>query len=390
MSYDPRKTSGHDCPPPPEDPADQPHEPQETECQDPPPGPEAPPLDPPAPCPDSTCDCPKKPPASANCLQDLIDDQAKQVTVAEEAGKFKAELDGILKQANTAVQAYTRARYDELIKLWLDEDKEIVDLIRKVVCAVPCWRCVIECYICPLLNELHYAEERLYGDGTLYSAVHNLYDLRYWRERDLDAKQRTLDRIKAVLAAWQDPYTTITNAINTGNKTLITKIKKSFESDPAKAVYDLFFVLIPMHLAIAPPATTSGLTTGIGKVYTVFCECDKGTSDVCCGPNVGPFSLRERLIGPQPYLIDPDLYFKIICCLVQHRYVSAKKAVANAKAAFNAVDNEIKRGKEQLDKGLKSFGTTATDAIPAGVKCCGSELDLGDQQSNDQKPTSRR
>src|SRR4029079_14917965 len=97
------------------------------------------------------------------------------------------------------------------------------------------------------------------------------------------------------------------------NKTAIDAAGKSMASDAGKVVYDVFFRLVPMHLAIAPPAA-SGTTTTIGKEYTEFCKCDTGTPDDCCGPDVGEGTLRQRLIGPQPYLIDPNDYFKIICC----------------------------------------------------------------------------
>ena len=34
-------------------------------------------------------------------------------------------------------------------------------------------------------------------------------------------------------------------------------------------------------------------------------KCDEGTPDDCCGPDVGILNLRQRLIGPLPYLVDP-------------------------------------------------------------------------------------
>ena len=85
------------------------------------------------------------------------------------------------------------------MKHWVEHDADIAKFIAKLVCDVPCWRCIIECYVCPLLNKLHYAEQWLYGDGTLYADVHNLYDLQYWHTRDKDAKERTFNRIKDVL-----------------------------------------------------------------------------------------------------------------------------------------------------------------------------------------------
>jgi hypothetical protein len=120
----------------------------------------------------------------------------------------------------------------------------IAELIRTLVCALPCWRCVIECYVCPLLNDLHYAEQWLYGDGTLYADVHNLHDLHYWHTRNKEVHERRFNRIKAVLAAWEKPAQTIEKALN-DNQALIDAACKLVGTDPGKAVYDVFLKLVP-------------------------------------------------------------------------------------------------------------------------------------------------
>lgn len=359
----------HDCPPP-DDPAPQPHPPGD-KC-DKLPETEPPKLEEPEKCkePDPSCNCPPKSGPGSNCLEKLIDTQTEQITVAEKTKAFKAELEALLAKAKAAEQEYTRSHYEKLVKQWLEQDHEIANLIRAVVCRFPCWRCIIECYVCPLFNELHNAEERLYGDGTLYSEVHNLYDLRYWHERYLEAKQRIFQRIKSVLGVWEKPAQTIEKILADNAK--LIEATKSMGSDP-KVVYDLFLKLIPMHLAIAPPAGPKR-TTEIGIEYTKFCDCDTGTPDDCCGPDVGAWSLRQRLIGPQPYLIDPKDYFKVICCLVEHRYLPAKDLVAKAEADFQAADNNIQRRKAQIENGLKNFERDAKGAIPNVIDCCGKEL----------------
>jgi len=358
--------SGHDCPS--TDSAPQPHPPEDG-CEKLPET-KPPKLDPPEKCPDPPCKCPKKPDSSSNCLEDLIDEQAAQITVAEKAKAFKADLEALLAKATTAAQEYTRVQYEKLVKQWVEQDHEIAGLIRAVVCRFPCWRCIIECYVCPLLNEMHYAEEWLYRTGPPSTQVYNLYELRFWYERDLAAKQRVFERIKKVLAAWEKPAQTIEK--NLADDAKLIETIKTMGSDP-KVVYDLFLKLIPMHLAIAPPANTKWKTE-IGVEYTQFCGCDTGCPDDCCGPDVGVWSLRQRLTGPQPYLIDPNNYFKVICCLVEKRYRPSKDQVAAAEAAFQGVDNDIQRAKAQIENGLKNFERDAKGAIPNVIDCCGKEL----------------
>jgi hypothetical protein len=327
-------------------------------------------------CPDPPCNCPHGPVTTSTCLDDMIAQQGAALAEADRTKVFKADLEALLAKAKAAKQDYTTDKYGKLIDEWKKQDAQIIDLIRKLVCAVPCWWCVIECHICPLLYEIRYREQKLYGDGTLYTEVHNLYDLRYWRERDRDQKKRMFDRVKNVLAAWEKPAQTIEKALADDAK-LIADAGKFLAPDAPKLVYDVFLRLIAMHLAIAPPASVA--KTAIDKQYTQFCECDQGTPDDCCGPDVGVTSIRDRLIGPQPYLVDPNLYFDIICCLVKQRYEPAKSALAKAEAAFQSVDADVKRYQTEIDDRLKSFEKDARGAIPNVVDCCSYEQPPSDQ-----------
>jgi len=390
--YAQRKPTGHECPPPPENPAGQPKPPGK-DCK-----PDLPETTPPewkAPdkcVPDPGCNCPSKPSSSGpDCLQNLIDAETAEITAAERAKVFKTDLEAFLAKAKAAAQEYNRAKYEKLLKQWQDQDRDIAELIRKLVCALPCWACVIECYICPLIYDLHDSELRLYdGDWKDYYKdykAHNLYDLRYWLDRDRDFKQQMLQRIKNVLAAWEKPAQTIEKNLADDVK-LIADCNKALGTDPSTVVFDVFFKLVPMHLAIAPTADSAELTTQIDAKFTQFCDCDKGDPDNCCGPDVGNVSWRQRLIGPQPYLVDPTLYFDIICCLVETRYLPAKDLVAKAEAAYQKTDNEIQRRKAQIDNALKTFEKDAKGAIPSDIDCCDYEQNDGEKPA--QKSPARR
>jgi hypothetical protein len=375
------KRQPSDCAPAPVDPADQPHPPGGGKgCEDLPTTTPPKPPDP-KPCPPTDCDCPAKPPSDANCLEKLIAEQTAAIVAADKAKTFKADLEALLTKAKTASQEYTREKYDKLVKQWVEQDGQIAELIRKLVCAVPCWRCILDCYVCPLLNELHYAEERLLGDGSLYADVKNLYDLQYWHTRDKDAKEQRFNRIKAVLAAWEKPAQTIEKALS-DNAKIIADANTNLGASAPKVVFDVFIRLVPMHLAIAPPEG-SAWETKIDKEYVDFCKCDTGKPDDCCGPDVGELSLRQRWLGPQPYLIDPKDYFDVICCLVEKRYGPAKDALGKAEAAVLTVENDIKRLKALIENGLKSFDKDAKGAIPSEVNCCDfhKEEDPKQQQS---------
>lgn len=301
--------------------------------------------------PDELCCCPSTPTTSPSCLDELIAAQSKQLSEAESAKTFKSELEALLKTAKTASQEYTPEKYQKLVTEWEKQDGNISAFIHKLVCAVPCWKCLIECFVCPLLYEVRYREQKIWG-GELYSEVHSLSDLRYWHDRNRADKKRAYDRIKAVLLAWEKPAQTIEKAL-TDNAKLLADVGPLLSSDATKVVYDVFLRLVPMHLIIAPPAVSPGYTTKIDKKYTQFCEHDKGETDDCCGPDVGEPSVRRRLLGPQPYLIDPKQYFGVICCLAKERYLPAKNAYAAAQAAWESVDSEIKRLSAEIEEKMK-------------------------------------
>ena len=375
MTESTKPTNGQECPPAPENPAPLPHPPGDS-CP-PVTWPDPPPYEYPEKC-EVECECPKKPGSdSPKCLEDLITAQAEEIAKAEKAAKFKTDLEALLDAAKKANQAYTPKVYKDLLKRWQEQDAAIAELVRKLACAVPCWKCVIECYICPLFNDIHYWEQAVYGDGTHCSDVHDLQDRLYWHTRDKEAKDRAFLRIKAVLTAWGAPATTIDKAL-TSNQALIDASSKVIGNEPGKAIYDVFLKLVPLHLAIAPPTGTKDpvtnieITSKIDVKYTTFCECalEPPKVDDCCGPNVGELTLLQRLVGPQPYLINPSDYYRVICCLVTQRYGNAKEVLAAAEAAVQKYEAEVKKFKAQIDAGLKSFEKDAKDRIPAVIDCC--------------------
>src|SRR6478735_5290876 len=154
--------------------SDDPNQDGKKKCPDLPAGPDEPKLpDPPA-CEPQDCNCPALPPSTANCLQTLIDEQAKKAANGASAAAFKKELDDLLKQANAANQKYTQDKYKDFKSRWSVLDAGIVDLIAKTKCALPCWRCIVECELCTLITNIRNLDFRVNGDGKLTTDVHPL------------------------------------------------------------------------------------------------------------------------------------------------------------------------------------------------------------------------
>lgn len=334
----------------------------EHDC-DPLPEPPEPPALPPLPKCEPRCDCPSKPGDSESCLDELINDQDKLLKEAERAKTFKAALEELLGKAKAAKQAYTRDKYEDFKKRWDKQDQEIVGAIDTVICNVKCWWCVIECEICPLLYKIREIELQLDGSpGALIGSVNSERDLEYWHQRNVLFRSRLFDRIKAVLDAWNDPAKSIEDALAENDK----RIKSIRSSEPSEAIIEVFFKLIPLHLAIAPRP----INTRIDPKYIDLCGgCDEGEPDDCCGPDVGVLSARQQLTRLQAYIVDPDKYFGILCCIAQNRYLPAKDQLAKAESDLAAAQSRIASLTADLERRRNSVFDDYRANIVAPIDC---------------------
>lgn len=403
---------GHECPPVVDDPAPQPNPPNGPEdCKCPSPIIPVPPLDEPVVCkePKCGCKCPDPGSSTSDCLETFVSKRTGDTGAAEQAS-LKAELVKLVETAKKAKQDYSRDVYKDLVEQWKKQDRDIADLLRKLECSVWCWDCIFKCHVCAFLHELRKAEILLQGNGEMYANVHHLYDQRYWLECDRIVKLRSLNRIKSVLKAWESPSASIQKALNE-NKKLIETSGPLLGTQPGKAIYDIFFKLVPLHLAIAPQSGGE-IVTKIDARFTTLCGCcetkpgtDTETTDDesadttqtgntskdgnggtekecpepdpsnCCGPEVGELSFRERLIPPQANLIDPNDYFKLICCLVERRYEPAVIAIIDVDRQLAELKSTIDRHEKAIGQGWQGeFEKNAKAAIPSVIDCCEYEI----------------
>lgn len=373
------------CPPGGATPAPQPNDPGCGSCKEPPAATPAPKPADPAPCP-KVCNCPPVPDETSDCIETLIAAQTSAIAEAERAATFKADLIALQDKAKGAQAGYTLDKYNELLARWKEQDAEIVKLIARLVCTVPCWQCQLECQVCALFNKVRDLRLRLEGSGKAYADVDSLYDLQYWLQRDLRRKEQVFERIRKVLEAWEKPLANITKVMD-DNAAIIASGAQMGATDIPKLLYQVFMRLVPMHLAIAPPASVA--KTAIDAKYASLCACGKGDPDDCCGPDVGPRTVHRQLLGPQPYLVRPDQYFGIVCCLVKWRYRPAKDALAKAEGELKSVDADIARIKGEIGARLDSVADDAVTELgkPFDSKYCAPIVPAGGNQPPcDDKP----
>lgn len=387
------------------------------DCEKLPKAPEVPEIPQPGKCPER-CDCPSPPGgAPQTCLDDLIKCQNIIVKKAERAKAFADELTEIQNKVKSAQADYTQARFSDLRKTWKEQDGAILELIRKLVCAVDCWECLLECRLCKQLGEIRRLEDRLdgrpgdevSGTGPLTTQVHSLYDQKAWHERNVAQMEARMKRITDVMAAWEKPSGTLGDVLEK-NGNLIQESQNLIASDSAKALYDVFMTLIPRHWAVRPrdPGPNKEWKSGIDEKYIRICECpettkqkpppqqqagegqtagqnsgqqpchdddkgkcecDEGMADDCCGPDVGILSLRQRLIGPLPYLVDPAQFPALICCLTSNRLSPASDQLAAAQANLAASSAEIELVRKQIADKKAGIEATFREALPNPIDC---------------------
>lgn len=389
-------------------------------CDDLPDAPPVPELPDPGTCPER-CVCPDAPGGEPQqCFDTLIEKQNTIIKKAERAKIFADELTAIQDKVKSAQVDYNQARFADLRKRWKEQDKDIAELIRKLVCAVGCWECLLECRLCKQLAEIRKLEtclngppgETAAGTGPLTTDVYSLYDLYGWHLRNVAQMEARMKRITGVLAAWEKPSSMLGEVLDK-NADLIKETQNLIASDPAKAMYDVFMTLVPQHWAIrprgpgvgaegqscidverfvricdcpAPQATAQmaheaneaneGRASGQGQDQEDpsckkddKCLCDDGMPDDCCGPDVGILSLRESLIGPLPYILDPAIFPAVICCLTTKRLEPASEQLAAAQAALYASEAKIKHVLAQIEEKKAAIEANFRAALSNPIEC---------------------
>jgi hypothetical protein len=330
------------------------------------------------------CCCPSVATSKPLCLDNLIRDEAVAINKGEQARKFKADLEALLGKLKGATLDYTADSYKDLKARWKTEDEAIVCLIGSVQCALPCWWCVIECEICPLVNEIHGLELELSGEyllpneaaaataaaTTTTTCLKSIYDQRYWWWREKIRRQALVDHVANVMKSWEAPFKTI-DGILKANSEIIKTITSALNIDQKKDIGKYLFELVRLvrqHMAIAPPASV--VPTGIEKRYVELCCWDNSPElHSCCGVVIRLPTVLDRVIGALPYLIDPALYPDLVCCLATKVYQPAKRSAVDADSQYADLDSQVKTIEAAIPAQIGSLPADAKLRLAKTIEC---------------------
>lgn len=327
------------------------------------------------------CTCPPGPGDQSTCLDGLIRSEADAINKGEQAKKFKADLEALLGKVKAATLEYTPDNYKDLVERWKKEDDAIVCLIRSIDCALPCWTCVIECEICTLVYGIHNSELGLTGNFQLAGeppfnaaaeppCVKSLYDLRYWWWREKLRRETLFSHVAGVMKAWETPFKTIDGILKSNAeiiKTIAAALNIDQKKDAAKYLFDLVR-LIRQHMDIAPPAAAA--VTGIDKRYVNICCCDQSPPlHECCGVIIRVPTVLDRVVGPLPYLVKPEKYADLICCLATRVYQPVKKSAVEADSRHAELDTMVKDTEAAIAAQFKSLPADAKVRLGKTIDC---------------------
>ena len=191
------------------------------------------------------------------------------------------------------------------------------------------------------------------------------------------AKERRLDRIKGVLAAWEKPATTIEKSRRTTMPRLIETAEQRPGQRPSKAVVRR----VPATRADASGDRAAG-ELGMddrrsARSTRSSASATPASRTTAAVPTSASQPVRQRLIGPQPYLIDPNDYFDVICCLVEKRYARRRTRWARRKSSWPRSSDRIKapQGAGSSRTDLKKLREGRQGRHPERVDCCDFEKD---------------
>jgi hypothetical protein len=84
---------------------------------------------------------------------------------------------------------------------------------------------------------------------------------------------------------------------------------------------------------------------------------------------VGIVTLRERLVGPLPYIVDPADFPEIICCLITQRLTPASKQLADAQADLAVTTSEIEQTKKLIEDKTAALEATFKAELGNPIEC---------------------
>lgn len=289
-------------------------------------------------------------------IDDLIDGISGTLASAAVQKDLKAELAGFLQKARGAADKYTVQKYNELVKRWKEQDKQIAELIN-LLKAQPDWYEGLS-EVCPaLFDPIMELGEQLEGsqpgqpDDKAFVGL-GLYWKRIWQLGMRDSLKRYYERQGATLRAWENPAAAL-EKILADNAGLIAEARKTIGQQPAPTlVFDLFVKLVPMHLYIKP----RNETPTVQPIRTVL----PGTEPWKASCEFG----AQRLIGYKPTLIEPKDYpgkYEDVLGI----YYDAVLELAAAESELKITEDAIARSEKQIDERLNAVDKDAKAALQA-------------------------
>lgn len=308
-----------------------------------------------------------------NGIETLLEQVTKELTEfeARKLADLKKELEQVKDKKQAAIDEYKK-EYKALRETWCTQQQVIERQLAALKCAFPGeqWKTILSDCLCgELANEKQLAEK----------LRKRLKCCRGPKERAWEERKEIMASSKArleVLVA----LTAKVKAQLSENEKLIGEVKQLLGGkSQADALYVMFVKLLPMHIGLRPEEGISVDCTNFGAEDAV----EKICADSKCGDRYEDDSVCEEKAGaaeeakppvrrPAPWIVPLDNLGTEIDGAAQD-YREAKKAAADAEAAYKLKPDDVESLKKELATLRSKLEETIRNCLKTRKtedKCC--------------------
>ena len=278
--------------------------------------------------------------------KEIIDFEAKQL------GKLKTELEAFEKKKKAVTDGYA-LKYPKLLEKWRLQNGQIELLHRSLTCLFKdgSWKHHITKCICPRLMAIADQEASLAKRRRCFLGE---------REQKRDSWKAIAEADKIYLDKLIANQAMVESAQSANDK-LIAEIKLLLQGDDsAVAIYVFWFMLLPVHVQMAPMALLSFLDFAKGETPGDLCPPKKPEPETQSNGTTAPGP--APVLHPVPWLVDPDSYADDIDC-AWTVYRAHKKEQGDAEAAYNKDPDDLVSMTKALDELRKAYDGQVRDCL---------------------------
>lgn len=270
-------------------------------------------------------------------LEDMLKQVEKDIAAfeARKLAQIKKDIDAFMPKKAAVVKEYTD-KYPGLNDRWVQQNAQVADLWKAILCHVPDWKEIAEDCICKKLKEIDDLADDI--DTTCKKGPNEL--ARDIAKAAADAAKAKLDALIA--------NTQRVDAALTANGKLIAELQGLLNGkERSVAIWGFFFVLAPLHVQLTSETATDDCKNVLKGLPTPdeICGCTPATTATSgSGGHASSDAAHDY-----PWLIDPKHFAAAIDCAWSELRAKNEKLGEAENVFANAADDLASKTKKLAD-----------------------------------------